>query len=323
MKTINGRMRPLANLAMSLALLSIPVQAMAQDNRGDRGGWRGAEGSGGERRGGGAPMQGQPQRQPQSQPQGQPGGFGGHGGGQPSWGGGNAAPAARPAPPAPPAPAAPGGWNGGNRGPDRGGWGGGPGNVQPQRNDGPRGDMQRGEMQRRDGPRGNENWRGGGNESWRGTPGWPQGGVNRGPQGWDRGPQGAYNRGPNNGPGWNGNRGPGNPGMNAPRGDYRRWTQDWRRDNRYDWQRYRTSNRMAFHIGRYNPPYRGYAYRRLSVGLFLQPLFYSQGYVIYDPYNYRLPAVYGPYQWVRYYDDALLVDTYTGEVVDVLYDFFW
>lgn len=147
----------------------------------------------------------------------------------------------------------------------------------------------------------------GGNESWRGTPGWPQGGVNRGP--------GGYNQG------WNGNRGPG--GFNAPRGDYRRWTQDWRRDNRYDWQRFRSSNRMAFHVGRYNPPYRGYAYRRLSVGLFLQPLFYSQSYVIYDPYTYRLPAVYGPYQWVRYYDDAMLVDTYTGEVVDVLYDFFW
>jgi hypothetical protein len=102
--------------------------------------------------------------------------------------------------------------------------------------------------------------------------------VNRGP--------GGYNQG------WNGNRGPG--GFNAPRGDYRRWTQDWRRDNRYDWQRFRSSNRMAFHVGRYNPPYRGYAYRRLSVGLFLQPLFYSQSYVIYDPYTYRLPAVYGP-----------------------------
>ena len=31
----------------------------------------------------------------------------------------------------------------------------------------------------------------------------------------------------------------------------------------------------------------------------------------------------GPYRWVRYYDDALLVDIYSGEVVDVIYDFFW
>jgi len=26
---------------------------------------------------------------------------------------------------------------------------------------------------------------------------------------------------------------------------------------------------------------------------------------------------------VRYYDDAVLVNIYTGEVVDVIYDFFW
>jgi len=26
---------------------------------------------------------------------------------------------------------------------------------------------------------------------------------------------------------------------------------------------------------------------------------------------------------VRYYDDVILVDVYTGEVLDVIYDFFW
>ena len=31
----------------------------------------------------------------------------------------------------------------------------------------------------------------------------------------------------------------------------------------------------------------------------------------------------GPYRWIRYYDDALLVDTYSGEVVDVIHRFFW
>ena len=34
-------------------------------------------------------------------------------------------------------------------------------------------------------------------------------------------------------------------------------------------------------------------------------------------------SLYGPYRWVRYYDDVLLVDVYSGEVVDVIYDFFW
>ena len=61
-----------------------------------------------------------------------------------------------------------------------------------------------------------------------------------------------------------------------------------------------------------------------------KPIFYSLGslffgsrYWINDPWQYRLPEVYGPYRWVRYYDDALLVDIYSGEVVDVIYDFFW
>jgi hypothetical protein len=52
-------------------------------------------------------------------------------------------------------------------------------------------------------------------------------------------------------------------------------------------------------------------------------MFYGSNYWINDPWQYRLPPVYGPYRWVRYYDDVLLVDVYSGEVVDVIYDFFW
>ena len=29
------------------------------------------------------------------------------------------------------------------------------------------------------------------------------------------------------------------------------------------------------------------------------------------------------HRWVRYWDDALLVDTWTGQVVDVIHSFFW
>ena len=106
--------------------------------------------------------------------------------------------------------------------------------------------------------------------------------------------------------------------------DARRWNRhDWRRDHRYDWRRYRESHRSIYRIGRYYSPYRDYSYRRLSIGFWLGPLFYSSRYWIDDPWYYRLPPVYGPYRWVRYYDDALLVNIYTGEVVDVIYDFFW
>ncbi|HYE29294.1 MAG TPA: RcnB family protein [Allosphingosinicella sp.] len=101
------------------------------------------------------------------------------------------------------------------------------------------------------------------------------------------------------------------------------WNRDWRRDHRYDWQRYRHSNRNLFRRGGYYSPYRGYNYNRLSIGLILDSLFYSNRYWIADPWQYRLPpAPYGT-QWVRYYDDVVLVDVYTGEVLDVIYDFFW
>ena len=59
------------------------------------------------------------------------------------------------------------------------------------------------------------------------------------------------------------------------------------------------------------------------MGFYLDSLFFGSNYWIADPWQYRLPDVYGPYRWIRYYDDAVLVDTYTGEVVDVIHDFFW
>ncbi|NNC47632.1 MAG: RcnB family protein [Sphingomonas sp.] len=105
-------------------------------------------------------------------------------------------------------------------------------------------------------------------------------------------------------------------------GRYKRWHRDWRRSSRYDWHRYRDRNRSLFRIGVYYDPF-GYRYRRFNVGYRLWPSYYSRSYWISDPWRYRLPEVWGPYRWVRYYDDALLVNIYTGQVVDVLYDFFW
>lgn len=104
----------------------------------------------------------------------------------------------------------------------------------------------------------------------------------------------------------------------------RNWSRDWRRDQRYDWQRYRYSNRNLFQNNRYYAPYGwSYGYRRFTVGFSLSYVLYDQQYWIDDPYSYRLPPVYGPYRWVRYYDDVLLVDLRSGQVVDAIYDFFW
>jgi len=101
------------------------------------------------------------------------------------------------------------------------------------------------------------------------------------------------------------------------------WNRGWRNDNRYNWSSWRGRNRHIYHLSPYYSPYRNWSYRRFSVGLFLDSLFYSQRYWIGDPWQYRLPAAPYGTQWVRYYNDVLLVDIYTGEVVDVIYDFFW
>lgn len=102
----------------------------------------------------------------------------------------------------------------------------------------------------------------------------------------------------------------------------RRWREDWRRDNRHDWRRYRDRNRSLYRFGYYYDPF-GYSYRRFGLGTTLYPSYYGSRYWLHDPWQYRLPYVGGPFRWVRYWDDALLVDVRTGRVVDVIYDFFW
>lgn len=101
-----------------------------------------------------------------------------------------------------------------------------------------------------------------------------------------------------------------------------RWTNDWRNDRRYDWRRYRDRNRSIFRIGFYYDPF-GYSYRRFGAGSFLYPNYYQSNYWLNDPWQYRLPPAYGPYRWIRYHNDAVMIDTWTGEVVDVIYGFFW
>jgi hypothetical protein len=101
-----------------------------------------------------------------------------------------------------------------------------------------------------------------------------------------------------------------------------RWDRNWRQDRRYDWYGYRNRYRNEFRVGRYYDPY-GWSYRRFSIGIRIGSSFFGSRYRILDPWQYRLPQPYPGYAWVRYYNDVLLVDTWSGEVVDVIYDFFW
>jgi hypothetical protein len=116
--------------------------------------------------------------------------------------------------------------------------------------------------------------------------------------------------------GWNGRQGWDNR-------DFRRWDNRWRDNRSYNWFSYRRSHRAFFQPGPYFAPFRSHRYDRLSTGFYLNSLFFQPRFFINDPWAYRLPPAYGPYQWVRYYDDVLLVDIYSGEVVDVIADFFW
>lgn len=100
------------------------------------------------------------------------------------------------------------------------------------------------------------------------------------------------------------------------------WDRNWRNNSRYDWRHYRDHHRSRFHLGVYFDPF-GWGYQRFNVGWRLWPNYYSSNYWLNDPSMYALPYAPYPYKWVRYYDDALLVNTFTGQVVDVMYDFFW
>lgn len=227
------------------------------------------------------------------------GNWGGNGGG--GWRGDRQAQPAAPAaqqPAAVPAPAVQPRQDGGRRDWNRGGndgqrnWNG---NAAPQRS------WNGGTTGQRDWNRSND-----GRRDWN---------RDQGRRDWDRNNDGRrdWDRGGNN---WNGNR--------AGNRDFRNWDRGWRNNNRYNWQGYRSSNRYAYRLPRYYAPSGwGYGYRPYSIGAYLFAGLFSQNYWIDDPWQYRLPPAYWPYQWVRYYNDALLVDTRSGYVVDVIQDIFW
>lgn len=105
------------------------------------------------------------------------------------------------------------------------------------------------------------------------------------------------------------------------RGDHQEARED-RRERNEDWRDYREHHRDTFRAGRYMGP-RGFVYRAPVIGFRFDPVFYSSRYWIANPWTYRLPpAGYGT-RWVRYGNDAVLVNMRTGRVVRVYRDFFW
>jgi Ni/Co efflux regulator RcnB len=103
--------------------------------------------------------------------------------------------------------------------------------------------------------------------------------------------------------------------------DQRRDVADARQEYREDWRDYRRAHPDVYRGARYVGP-RGYAYRPVVVGYRFQPTYYDRRYWI-DPVRYRLRPIVGPQRWIRYGNDVVLVDTRTGNVIDINRGFFY
>jgi hypothetical protein len=321
---MNKQARRFAVMALAISAFTLPSVASADPSDGGRGGWRGRSEEGGrpartENRDNGGDRGGDRGRQeqaravpaPQAAPQAQSNWSGrsdrgdrgaSQGGERHSWNGG-AAPQTAPQQ----QPVQQAGWSGGNRegrGQDRQAQD----RTRTRDRDGNRDGQARswtdGNRENRDGDRRQRDT----SRTRDRNGGYVQGGTYYGSSG------STANR---DGRSWDRNH-----DRNGDR-DHHQWNRQWRSNSSYNWYSYRSSHPSYFRLGSYYSPYRNYSYRRLSIGFFLDNLFFGQDYLIDNPGYYRLPDVYGPYRWVRYYDDAVLVDIYSGEVVDVIYDFFW
>lgn len=103
------------------------------------------------------------------------------------------------------------------------------------------------------------------------------------------------------------------------RRDRREW-QRGRNDWRNDWQGWRNDHRSLYARGGWRAPFR---YQSFRPGVRIGAPYYGSRYVIADPWRYRLPAAPRSAQWVRHYDDVLLVDYRRGIVLDVIRGFYW
>ncbi len=95
---------------------------------------------------------------------------------------------------------------------------------------------------------------------------------------------------------------------------------DWNNHRNFDrgaWQRNEQAQRR-YHWNSYQRP-PGWYYRRWSFGMILPSLFWGRQYWIDGYWNYGLPDPPYGYVWVRYGNDALLVNVEDGDILRVIY----
>jgi Ni/Co efflux regulator RcnB len=77
----------------------------------------------------------------------------------------------------------------------------------------------------------------------------------------------------------------------------------------------------TFHVGPYHPP-AGWTNQRWAYGQTLPRALWASEYFLADYWLFGLEVPPGGYEWVRDGDDAILVNTDTGEILQVEYDVF-
>lgn len=109
----------------------------------------------------------------------------------------------------------------------------------------------------------------------------------------------------------------GAPGFQPGGGDRPRY------DARQFPQHVRPAQRFQWHGDRAWSPQPGYYAHHWRYGDYLPEGWFASSFWIYDYNDYSLPVPPYGYEWVRYGPDALLVDTYSGEVVETVYGLFY
>jgi hypothetical protein len=161
---------------------------------------------------------------------------------------------------------------------------------------------------------------------------WNNGGDRNNGRDWNNGRNDRGDRGDrNSGRDWNngGNdRGGRDRSGDRGRNDNGRWNDRYGNGqwNGRSWQgrdyRRAYNAERRFRAGAYNRP-NGWYYRRWTLGSILPSLFFSQNYWLDDYSAYGLPYPPPGAVWVRYGNDALLVDEWSGEVIQVIYGMFY
>lgn len=104
------------------------------------------------------------------------------------------------------------------------------------------------------------------------------------------------------------------------RRDARKDVREAKREYREDWQDYRRDHRQAFKGNRFNAPFK---YRSFNNGARLTAGYYAPRYYVNNYKAFRLPTPGYNQRYVRHYNDVLLVNVRSGNIIRVFRNFYW